>query len=241
MSRIAGVVFWSSLALTAMALPAAAQAPGDGRPSLRVSGQATVAAAPDQAQIDVGVVTRAETAERAAADNASRVDRVLAQLKRLLGPAAEISSVGYTLRPDYARPEPGREPAITGYTATNMVRVTVPELTKVGDVIDTATRGGANRVERIQLSLQQEDAVQARALRAAAGHARARAETLAAALGLRIGQVLFASEKSPPVRPFVASAQALRAEAATPIEPGPIEIRATVTLVVEVSAAAPSH
>jgi uncharacterized protein YggE len=206
-------------------------------PTIRVSGQATVEAPPDQVQIDLGVVTRSDTSQRAAADNARQLDAVLTSLKRAF-PAAMIRSVAYSVQPEYSRPNGNDEPRITGYTATNQVRVTTGETGKVGAILDAATMAGANQVQRIQFSLAKEDAVRAQALRDAAVAARARADALAAALNLRVVRVLLVSDDSaPPVRPFADAVQFARAGApATPIEVGPIEVSATVNLTIEVAA-----
>ncbi len=59
---------------------------GPNRPPLGQGfGQATVSDKPDQAKLDVGVVTQAATAQDAAAQNASQVAAVLAQLQTVLG------------------------------------------------------------------------------------------------------------------------------------------------------------
>ena len=64
-------------------------------PSITVTGEATISAEPNQAQIDIGVVTQARTAPEASKENAERVTRVLAELKKLLGKADEIKTSGY--------------------------------------------------------------------------------------------------------------------------------------------------
>ncbi|MEQ1757247.1 MAG: SIMPL domain-containing protein [Vicinamibacterales bacterium] len=230
-----------SIGSTASAFAGQAQAAGEPAQSIRVSGQATVEAQPDQADIDVGVVTRADTSQRAAADNARRLDAVLDQLRRTFGAAVTLRSVAYSVRPEYGRDTDGSDPKVTGYTATNVVRVTLSDLTKVGAVLDAATAAGANQVESIRFSLKQEDELRARALREAAISARSRADALASALGVRVVRVIFASEDGvAPTRRFaeVAAFAQRGAAASTPIETGPIEVSATVTLTVEVSSAA---
>ena len=54
---------------------------------------------------------------------------------RQLGPSADIRTTGYSLSPDYRYPREGGEPSISGYTATNVVQVTLVDLTQVGQVI----------------------------------------------------------------------------------------------------------
>jgi uncharacterized protein YggE len=219
---------------------AAAQEPAERLtpPSIRVSGEATVTVQPDQARIDIGVTTQAQTAQAAAADNAQRLETVLAELRRALGAGAEIKTAGYSLNPDYRYPKDGGRPTITGYTATNIVRVTLNDLTQVGRAIDAATQSGANQVQRLQFTLKDEQAAQSQALRAAAVKARAQAEALAQALGLKIVRVLSVAESGAGVQPIMRDVALGRAEAAvsTPVEPGTIEVRAAVTLTVEIGA-----
>ncbi len=159
-------------------------------------------------------------------------------MRRALGAGAEIKTVSYSLNPDYRYPKDGGKPTITGYTATNVVRVTLNDLTRVGQAIDAATRSGANQVHRLQFTLKDEQAAQSQALRAAAVKAKAEAEALAQALGLKIARVLSVVESSEGVQPIMRDVMLARAEAAapTPVEPGTIEVRATVTLTVEIGA-----
>jgi uncharacterized protein YggE len=205
-------------------------------PTIQVTGEATVTVPPDQAQIEIAVVTQAEKSEAAAARNAERLAKVLADLRAVVGAEGRVETVGYSLRPDYRYPgDRGGEPTITGYTATNVVRVTLHDLGRVARAIDGATASGANRIQALRFELKDEQAVRAQALREAAARARSKADALALALNLQIVRVLSVSEAEGPVAP-VREAMLARASAdtATPIEPGTVEVRATVSLVVEV-------
>jgi uncharacterized protein YggE len=219
-----------------------AQTPAAGPPAISVTESAVVMAAPDQAEIDIGVVTRAETSRDASSRNAREAERVIERLRRTVGAGGTVKSLTYSIRPEYSVPGEGREPTITGYTATKVVRVTLRDLARVGEVVDAATAAGANRIDRVRFSLRDEADVRAMALADAATKARAKASALASALGVRIVRVLRASEASPPAVPFAdvqTVALAAAESAATPIAAGPIEVRATVDLTVEISAAPP--
>jgi uncharacterized protein YggE len=226
--------------LTLLGAGVAAQEPTERLtpPSIRVSGEATVTVQPDQARIDIGVTTQAQTAQTAAANNAQRLETVLAELRRDLGAGAEIKTVSYSLNPDYRYPKEGGKPTITGYTANNVVRVTLNDLTRIGQAIDAAAQSGADQIRRLQFTLKDEQAAQSQALRAAAIKAKSQAEALAQALGLKIARVLSVVESSGGVQPIMRDVTLARAEAAasTPVEPGTIEVRAMVTLTVEIGA-----
>ncbi len=228
----------SMLACGALA-PALAQQPPVS--SIRVTGDARVTAKPDRAQIDIGVITRATLSEDAASQNAREVDAVLAAVRKVGGPTAVLKTISYSLSPNYRpRPKEG-EPTIEGYTALNVVQVTLDDLGKIGAVIDAATRAGANRIQGIQFTLRDQDAVRAQALREAATRARAEADVLAAALGVKVLRILSVEESSPrivPVRVYGGAQRAMAADAApTPVEAGTLDITADVTLSVEVGPA----
>src|SRR6266853_613964 len=208
--------------------------------SIRVTGDAKVTAKPDRVQIDLGVTTRAAQSQDAASQNARQVDAVLAAVRKATGPAAVLKTISYSLNPTYQYHPKGEEPTITGYSAVNVVQVTLDDLAKIGTVIDSATLAGANHVQGIQFTLRDQDAVRAEALRQAATRARAQADVLAAALGLKVVRVLSAEESSPrvmPVRAYMGAQRAAMATAAapTPVEAGTLDVTADVALTVEVS------
>ena len=211
--------------------------------SIRVSAEAHISAKPDRVQIDIGVQSQAPLSQQAAAANAQALDAVLTAVRAAGGPGAQLRTASYSLNPDYQYHPNGGEPTITGYTALNVVEVTLDDLGRIGDVIDAATRGGANRVQGIQFTLRDQDTVRAQALREAAQRARAEAEVLARALDLKVLRVLTVEESSPrlqPLRPHVAMARAVAgaAEAPTPVESGTLDVSAEVALTVEVGPAA---
>jgi uncharacterized protein YggE len=203
---------------------------------IRVTGEAAVTTNPDQAQIDIGVVTEAGNAQAAATENAEKLDAVLGELRKALGPGADIKSTSYSLTPVYHYPKEGGTPMITGYSATNVIQVKTSELTQVGKIIDTATQSSANRIQSLQFILKDEQAVYIQALREAVTKARAKAEAIASALGLKTVRVLSVEEGGPLERPLYAEGMQARAAAPvqTPVEPGTIEVRARVTLTVEI-------
>ena len=209
------------------------------KPSIRTSGEATVTAKPDRAIIDLGVVAQAQTAQAAAAQNATRLDAVLRELKSAAGPGAEIKTTSYSLEPNYRYPKPGGPPEISGYTARNVVEVTSGDLESVGKIIDTVTKSGANTIDRLQFTLKDEQPARAQALREASVKARANADAIAGALGVKIAGILFAEEEAgamQPPRPMFARAAMAEAMAApTPVVAGTLEIHGTVTLTVEIT------
>lgn len=209
---------------------------------LRTSGSATVASAPDQATINIGVVTRAETAEEAAARNAAQVQQVLKTIRAELGDDGEIQTSNYSIYPERSRPQrSGEEPQIIAYSAQNSVEVRITDIDKVGPIIDAATKSGSNQINGITFGLQDDSAIRAKALQQAARKARADAEALASALGLRVERIVSIEEGQPTsVQPRRYAMAEMAASADTPIEAGEVSVRATVTMTVEFSQADPN-
>lgn len=208
-------------------------------PSITVNGEATIAADPDQAQIDIGVTTQARTAPDASRENAERLARVLAEVKKILGKGDEVKTSGYALNPQYRYPQGGK-PEIVGYQANNMVRIKMGKIEDVGKIIDAAMQSGANNINRLAFTLKDEDAARLDALKQASAKAKAKAEAIAASLGLKIVRIASVSEGERSIQPIyraapMARAEGLAAAAPTPIEQGTVDVRSTVSLVAEVS------
>jgi uncharacterized protein YggE len=208
------------------------------RPTIRVTGDATVTVKPDQAEINIGVVTQAQTGQAAASQNAQKQDAVISELRKALGQAAEIKTISYSLSPNYRYPKEGGPPTITGYTASNIVQVKTSNLAQVGKVIDLATESGANTIQSLRFTLKDETGARVQALHEASTKARLKAEAIASAFGLKIQRVLHVEEGGSIIRPVeygdTMGAMRAAATAPTPIESGSIDVRATVTLTVEV-------
>lgn len=195
---------------------------------------------PDQAEVDIGVVTQARNAPEAARENADKAAKITAEVKKLLGKGDEIRTAGYSLNPTYRHPQGGK-PEIVGYTASNILRIKTGTLTNIGKLIDGAMQAGANTINRLAFTLKDEHGAQLQALRAASSKARAKAEEMASALGLRIVRVLAVTEGERGVRPVVMpQLRGVQLEAAasapTPVEAGTIEVRSSVTLTAEIGA-----
>jgi len=210
----------------------AAQPPSPRAPSVQATGEAVVQVKPDQAKLNIGVVTQAASAQAAATQNASTLETTLAKLKAALGTAGEVRTAAYSLSPNYQYPRDGGKPSITGYTASNTVEVTTSDLAALGKLIDTASQSGANQIQGLQFLVKDESAARARALRQAVQDARGNAEAMAGSLGMKLGRVITLEQGTPQVIRPVMRAQAAALAAPTPVEPGDVEVHASVTLTI---------
>jgi uncharacterized protein YggE len=239
MTRVRTFALWLPLLLALVAGSAgAAPAAGPQTPQVAAQGTGEVAAAPDRAIVRFGVQFQAADAQAAQGRVNEAMQRVIQALHRLNIPQNRISTERLDLSPVYSAPGPiGSEaqPRLVGYRASNVVRVQVDDIARVGAVIDSAVGAGANNVEGIEFAVANEAPYRARALERASQEARAKAQAIAGALGVQLGDLIEASEGSvevTPIRPLFAERAA-----ATPIQPGEITVRATVTVRYAVSGA----
>jgi uncharacterized protein YggE len=207
--------------------------------SIRVTGDAVVTAKPDRAQIDVGVLTQEKQSQNAVTQNARQLDSIMNALHKLLGADADIKTINYALNPDYQYRPIGGKSSVSSYTALNVVRVTVDDLEKVGTLIDTATQAGANHVESVRYTVRDPQVLHSQAVHDAALKARAKADSLASALNLKIIRIVSVEEtgdSGPPSPADVSDLREAAGPAPTPIQSGSFVVTANVTLTVEVGA-----
>ena len=199
-------------------------------PSVQANGSATITAKPDQALLDVGVVTNGVTAQDASQQNASLSITVQAALSKVLGSAGTLQTVSYYVTPRYSS-TPNQPSVIVGYTASNTVRVTTTDLTQIGLLIDAANQAGANSVGGLSFGLQNPEPLVEQALTQATKQATAHAAAIAAGLGGKLGAVLSAQEGSS-YAPIVVGAAGAGPAATTPVQTGTVTVYATVTILV---------
>jgi uncharacterized protein YggE len=197
-------------------------------PSVQANGSATLTAKPDQAQLDVGVVTNGATAQDASQQNANLSTTVQAALSKVLGSAGTLQTVSYYVSPRYSN-SPNQPSVIIGYTAGNTVRVTTTDLTQIGLLIDAANQAGANSVGGLSFGLQNPEPLVEQALTQATKQALAHAAAIAAGLGNKLGAVLSAQEGSS-YTPIVVGAASAGAAVTTPVQTGTVTVYATVTI-----------
>jgi len=202
-----------------------------------VGGDSIVRAQPDTAIVTISVVTQGTRAIDAQQENATKTDAVLRALKAAAGAGAEVKTSGYSLQPQRIYKE-GQPPTITGYEARNSVTVTTGELNKVGTIIDAASQAGSNEISGIAFTLRLDRPARDRALSEATREAVSKAQVIAQALGGRVARIVEVQEEGfqrpVPIYTSTMSAMAQRAEVATPIEVGTLDITSRVQLIAEI-------
>ena len=173
-----------------------------GHATLTVTGEANITVEPDQAEIDIAVLTEAPTAAQAVRENSARHAKVIGEIKQTLNRKGEVKTIGFSVDPLYRRSRQEEKPEIAGYRVTHTLRVATTDLKGLGALIDTAMRSGANRIQRLVLTLKESQAAEEAALQAATTAGRAKAVAVARALGLKVTRVISAVENDRGFRPL---------------------------------------
>jgi uncharacterized protein YggE len=202
----------------------AATAPGSTPATVTVTGTGTVTAVPDRASFSFTVQTKATTAAAALGRNATATRAVIAAVEGAGVAEADIQTSQVSLAPVTSNDGT----SIVAFTASDTVSVTGLPIAKAGAVVDAAVGAGATDVSGPSLEISSQDAVYAKALKAAVVQAKSKAQALADAAGLGLGGVVTMVEGGGVAVPLPFAQGA--AKDVTPIEPGTQDVQATVTV-----------
>jgi uncharacterized protein YggE len=200
-------------------------------------GEAIIKRAPDRAWLTVASETRDARADRARSLSAEGMTALQAALKAAGLADDAIRTTGYSLTPEMDW-KSGRG-VVRGYVVRNQIEVRVDDLDRLSAVIDAATtsRGSSLSMTGPRFSLKDEASAQAEALRNAVTSAMARARAMAMGAGRTLGAITRIEDHNlggaAPPEPRMMRMAAADASTPTPITPGELEIRALVTLTVE--------
>ena len=228
-----------ALALGGAALPAVASAqaltamPVLNGTRLDISATGEVTRVPDLAIISAGVQTLQPTATAAIEQNAARMERVRAALKRAGIEDRDIQTSSINLNPEYQYDQ-NRPPRLTGYRASNTVNVKFRDLKRTGSILDALVAEGANQINGPSLTIDKPESALDEARMKAIANGRARADLYARALGMNVVRLLSVSEGGgypvPPPMPMVMMAQERSADASSKIDPGTQQLQVSVSM-----------
>ncbi len=203
--------------------------------SITVTAQGRVTAMPDVAYITVGVTTQDKDMQKAQDSNAGIMNVMTEALKGAGLGDDDIQTVQYNAYPIYDYSNNKNE--IVNYEVNNQVELTIKDIGRVGEYIDIAVNNGANMTNSISFGILDQQAVYNDALKLAVEAAKSKAETLAAAGGVKIIGTLQMSENSAGggvLREYPQAAMDEGSSGSTPISSGNLDIEASVTVVYEI-------
>lgn len=231
-------VFLAALIIGAAAIPVSASAQqatinqSITGTRLDISATGEVSRVPDVAIISAGVVTKAPTASAALQDNAGRMQRVVAALKRAGIADRDIQTSNVSLNPEYRYPD-NQSPQLTGYSASNNVSVRFRDIRTSGQILDALVGQGANQISGPNLTIDKPEGALDEARTRAIAVGRERAQAYARSLGMRVVRLVAVSESggNSIVQPMPMYARADMAK--TSIEPGEQKLQVTLNMTFE--------
>jgi hypothetical protein len=204
-------------------------------PSITVVGSGKVSAKPDQGEINVGVVTQRPAAVDAVSENSAAVRKVMQRLAELGIAAEDVRTNNLSLNPVYARRDKAQEiPKIIGYEVTNQLHITVRDLDRMGSILDSVVREGANRLNGVSFAVGDPTSLLDEARTKAVEDARRKAELYATASGVRLGEVLAVQEVQPQF-PRPESFRLAQAADTVPIAPGQLDFHLNITVIYRIA------
>lgn len=202
--------------------------------SISVSGSGTAYLVPDIAYIYVGVHTELPSAAEAVDQNNEQTQTMIKALRDFGIAATDIRTTNFSIWPqERYDPLTGTPTGQKTYVVDNTVYVTVRDLDKLGELLDTVIAAGANTVNSVQFDVADKDKALKDARAEAVKDAKVKAEELADAAGVNVGEVLtinFQDSVAYPVFEGKGGGGGAATAAAVPIQPGQLTFTVTVNV-----------
>ncbi len=196
-----------------------------------VSGEGKVTVVPDTAMVNLGINSSGNSVKVAQANANGVINKISDALKKLGIADKDIKTNNYSIYPQTDQNK------VVSYSVSINLTVTVRQLDKINDVLDSATANGANMVGGVQLTVdetKQKELTQ-RARELAVRDAKQKADSLSRAAGLSLGRIVNVVEGgvvNPRPMPMMATGIA-KLDTGTQIQPGSTDITSSVTLFYE--------
>ena len=160
--------------------------------ALSVTGNGTVLVESDLAIVTVGVQ---ETSKDVLAAQSTVNEKIAAIKQALLDAGVQESEINTDSINIYANYDySDNTEVIVGYTARNSLSVRTTDMDNVGSLIDAAFAAGANTLDNVQFTVQDDTQAREQALTMAVEDARRKADVLASAAGLQVASIESISE-----------------------------------------------
>jgi len=206
-----------------------------GEHTLNVTGSGTVYLTPDIAYINIGVHTEETDLAQSVARNNAQTQAVVDALRANGVDGKDIQTSNFSVW-SYQTSDPATGmPNGMKYTVDNSVTVTVRDLAKLGDLLNTVVNAGANNINGISFDMSDKSAALAEARTKAMANADALAKELAATANVSLGSIVNISytEISSPYYGYgygMGGGGGAAESVPAPINPGQLQITASVNV-----------
>ncbi|HSQ87273.1 SIMPL domain-containing protein [Romboutsia sp.] len=201
--------------------------------TLTVYGEGVISTKPDLAIVRLGVVTQGNEASETQLENSKLANQLLNSLYDLGIPKEDIETLQYNIIPIYDYSESTKK--LVGYKVTHIFKIVVDDISKVGTVIDTSTKNGANTVLGVDFSIKYPNVFYRNALQKAIINATKKAKKMSNCMNVELNMTpLSICEERYSTYPSYDSLKVYATNGVpTPIQEGTIDIKAFVTMIYE--------
>jgi len=206
--------------------------------TISAAGSGYVYIVPDIAYINIGVRVDADEVSAALAANNVQANAIAEALAGMGVDKADIQTSNFNVYPmqDWG---PDGQISRKYYVVENTVSVTVRDLAKLGKLLDTVVSSGANTINGISFDVQDKTAAEAEARDKAIADAKLEAEAIAAAAGIKLGDLQSVNVYTSGVVYPVYETKGLgggagAAGAAAPVSAGQLKVSVDANLVYEI-------
>ncbi len=208
---------------------------------LSVQGVAQLKVPADQMEVDLSVISEAQTATAALTENAQLMQSVVKSLDVLGLDKAEYRSGQFRIQPQWSsrpkNPPTNWHAKIIGFTVTSPLYIKSKQKELIGVLMNAVIKAGVNQVNSVRFSLSDERYYRQQALDSAVENAIEDAQTLARAAGVKLIEVQALTIDDAAITPLHISRERLsvsnfvKAESAVlPFNPGEATVTAQVSL-----------
>jgi uncharacterized protein YggE len=181
------------VALIAGCTPTVIERSSNDRPADRtiaVNGTGSVYADPDVAYINIGVHTDNADPKAALSSNTTQAQAVIDALKEIGVADKDIQTSNFNIYPS-TQYGPNGETQGTVYMVDNTVYVTVRDLTKLDEMLETVVSSGANNINGITFDILDKDTLASEARKNAVADAQKQAQDIADAAGVQLDELMY--------------------------------------------------
>ena len=168
------------------------EVPAPPRAEVTVSASGIVRLVPDKASVSFGVTTQEAAADLAQSKNAEAVDQVIAVLTGRGIEEKSIRTTNYSLYPQYEYSDGVSH--IVGYIVCTTLLIQDQDIENVGKLLSDCVAAGVNNVDQVSFLCSGYDEAYQKALAEAVENARVKAEVLAKAAGMTLGEAVSVTE-----------------------------------------------
>lgn len=208
--------------------------------TVNVSAEGKAFVSPDVAKLSFSVISEGANPDRIAEENNAKINKAIDFVKSQGVDEKDIKTTSYNLSPRYEYDEKTRKTFISGYTLTQEVSLKARDISKTGKILAGLPPLGINQIGSITFDVDDPEKSLAEARKQAFEKAAVKANAMAEANNVKLGDIVNFSEYQGGPIPYYAADKAMgmgggpiAAPTAPSIQPGTQEITVNVSVTYE--------